>query len=253
MKIFKLALASCVLILSACTTVDNFVEDIRYADWLPASGKNASKSENLLSDGCPQAQIVPELGVYGNFIDDRKPTGSTLVSRAEISTIESKCQYASQSVTVDIKLAFNGRLGPAARMLGSDATVSYPYFVAVTSPTGAILAKEVFAASMNFSGQTDQTYTETMRQIIPIPNRDAGEHFKVLAGFQLSDDQLRYNRAVIAADEAARREREKLRKAQAEAAKKGAKRADKPDVVIVPDTMTPSDSSAQPVEIRPLN
>lgn len=220
------ALAACVLTLSACNTVDGFVEKIRYADW-GTTGKNASVSENLLSDGCPQASVVPELGRYNTFTDERKPTAATLISGAQIRTIESKCQYGPQSVTVDIKLAFDGHLGPGARALGSPPSFAYPYFVAVTSPSGTILAKEVFAANMDFQGQPTQTYTESMRQIIPIPSKAAGEQFKVLAGFQLSDDQLRHNRAVIAAEEAARIKREELEKQRAEAAKKSAKRSGK--------------------------
>jgi len=259
MKNFKsFAFAACVLapslLLAACNTVDGFVDDIRYNDWFANTGKKTSSaSENLLSDGCPKASIVPELGTYPNFIDDKKPTTSTLVSAAKIETIQSKCQFASQSVTVDIKLAFDGILGPAGK---NNQSASYPFFVAVTSPGGAILAKEVFAANMNYQTGPSQTYVESMRQIIPIPSKVAGEQYKILAGFQLTDDQLRYNRAVIAAEEAARIEREKVRKAEIEAAKKGAKQADNPDVIIVPDTMTPADAAPnaanEPVNIAPL-
>lgn len=225
MKNFRsFAFAACVLTLSACNTVDGFVEKVRYADW-GSTGKNALSSENLLSDGCPQASIVPELARYNTFTDERKPTAASLISGAQIRTIESKCQYGPQSVTVDIKLAFDGHLGPAARTLGPSPSLAYPYFVAVTSPSGTILAKEVFAANMNYAGQPSQTYTESMRQIIPIPSKTAGEQFKVLAGFQLSEDQLRHNRAVIAAEEAARIKREELEKQRAEAAKKNAKRS----------------------------
>jgi hypothetical protein len=160
-----------------------------------------------------------------------------------MSDIQSKCVYGSQSVTVDIKLSFEGTAGAN----GPAGTASYPFFVAVTGPGGNILAKEVFAASMDYSRGPNQTYFESMRQIIPVPSKTAGEQFKVLAGFQLSDDQLAYNRALIAATERAAKERAKVEKARIEAAKEASKRSDNPDVVIVPDTMTPDDATPPPV------
>jgi len=256
-KLHLLALLSCVSALGACNTVDGLVEDIKFMDWTAGSGPSASKAENFLSDGCPAAGAVPELANFVEFVDPARPSIQTVVSSARIGTIQSKCDYGSQSVTVDIRLAFEGAQGAS----GTGGTQSYPFFVAVTSPNGAILAKEVFAANMNYSSGNRQTYFESMRQIIPIINKDAGVHYKVLAGFQLSPEQLAYNRAVIAAEEAARLEREKAAKAAAKAAKKAAQDAEdapvKSDAIIVPDTTTPTPVEQQqldgPINIAPIS
>ena len=61
------------------------------------------------------------------------------------------------------------------------------------------MAKEVFAVSMNFEpGETTRTHTEYLRQIIPIKSKETAFQYQVLVGFQLSPEQLAYNRAALA-------------------------------------------------------
>jgi hypothetical protein len=120
-----------------------------------------------------------------------------LITQVSIGLAGRACQYNLKSVTVDLKVNFDGRLGagsdPAQR-----AYFSLPFFVAVMEPGGNILAKEVFAATLAYpSGAQKQTYTENLRQIIPIANTARGPRYKVKIGFQLSPDQLKYNRAAI--------------------------------------------------------
>lgn len=231
-----LALTSCVAALSACNTVDGLVEDLRFTDWGAFNGKAGGKSENFLSDGCPQAAVVPELANFAEFTDNARPTTGSMVSHTQISSITSQCQFGPQSVTVDVKLNFEGTLGPQGRTGGQPA-FSYPFFVAVTSPTGSILAKEIFAADMSYNSGDQQSYQESMRQIIPLPNKDLAGSYKILAGFQLSPEQLGYNRAASAADAAAAKERARVQRANDDAAKKLAADNDTaPEVIVVPDT-----------------
>ncbi|MGB4056779.1 MAG: hypothetical protein WBK77_01705 [Alphaproteobacteria bacterium] len=246
-KPYQYALIACVLTLGACNTVDGLVEDVKFNDWFANSGRAASGSESLLADGCPQTEIVAELGTLNEFTDNAKPGSKNLVSNAHIAKVDAKCAFSSQSVTLDLKLTIDGTLGPAGHK-NAKPSFTYPYFVAVTSPIGTILAKEVFTASLAYdAGMDNQTYTETMRQIIPIPNKDAAAKYKVLIGFQLTPEQLAYNRAVEAAEKAAAIEREKIQKANIAAAKKGAKQEAPSEAIIVPDTIT----SGAPVNIAP--
>lgn len=66
------------------------------------------------------------------------------------------------------------------------------------------MAKEVFAASLNFgSGASSANYYESLRQIIPVKHGTNSGKYKVLVGFQLTHEQLAYNRAQAALEEAA--------------------------------------------------
>lgn len=96
-----------------------------------------------------------------------------------------------------MKLIFNGKLGPKGREKVSDKPFfSYPYFVAVTSPGGKIMAKEIFAASMTYgSHESTHSYFEKLREVIPISSKENAKNYKILIGFQVTKDQLAYNRA----------------------------------------------------------
>jgi len=188
----------CVLLLSACQTYDVVHEEVSDmtsgAVNLPPVGLEAS--EALLNSPCPSVEIVDDLSSLSDFISPKKQTKSNLVSRVDLVSAESTCKLASKSAIVDLKLVFNGSLGNKGRKNSSDKPFfSYPFFVAVASPSGKILAKEIFAASMTFGAQeTTHSYFEKLRQIIPINSKDNAHRYRVLIGFQVTPDQLSYNR-----------------------------------------------------------
>lgn len=189
-------LSICAIALSSCQAMDGLVQDIDSLD-LPSLSMSESSTDQLIYDGkCPHVEIVEELRAFNDFTDLSDPGDYNLISRATIAKIDTACSYDQRSVTVDLKMAFEGQLGPRAKTSASDKPFfSYPFFVAVTGAGGDILAKEIFAASMTYpAGENRQTYHENMRQIIPVESRDRGARYKILVGFQLNPDQLAYNR-----------------------------------------------------------
>ena len=200
-KLFIL-LTLCTSTLAACETMDKISSDIKDIDLgLPALSSTPSGAERFITNSnCPQVEIIEELSALHEFKKPSKPSQETRISSVTLINIESRCSYSAKSVTVDLKLAFEGNLGPKAKQRASDTPFfSYPFFIAVTSPGGDILAKEVFAASMTYKpDQTQHAYYESLRQMIPIGNRARGKRYKVLIGLQLSQDQLDYNRKLMA-------------------------------------------------------
>ncbi|MCB1650555.1 MAG: hypothetical protein KDI46_00720 [Alphaproteobacteria bacterium] len=191
------------LVLMSCQTMQGIRDDLYSLD-VPTSLD--SSPDNLTYQGrCPSVELVEELRAYNEFTDDTDPGDYNLVSRANIAKINTSCGYDTRSVTVDLKIAFEGTLGPRGRNSASDKPYfSYPFFVAIASPGGNILAKEIFAAPMTYKpGQNRQTYYENMRQIIPVDTHEHGAGYKILLGFQLSPEQLAYNRKKIRARQAA--------------------------------------------------
>ncbi len=212
-------LATCLFTLSACETVEGIKNDIADIDFSLDNFTTASSTEEeehaefLIDGNCPDVQIVQDLS---RIYDFKNAQPSNLASSAIMEEVQSTCAYGDRSVTVDLKLAINGSTGSNTPQ---DKTFfSYPFFVAVTSDSGKILAKEIFAASMNYdAGQTAQTYHETLRQIIPADDRIQGSRYKVMVGFQLTEKQLAYNRQ--------RMEEERLAAEQAEKARIAAQKA----------------------------
>ncbi len=199
MKYIKIL--SCIFLvglLGGCQTTDAMHEDVSNltSGNMPLSGMTSGTAEGLLESPCPQVEIVDDLSSISDFSDPQKQAKNQLISRVDLKSAESSCKLASKSVTVDLKLIFEGKLGPKGRQNASDKPFfSYPFFIAVTSPGGNIMAKEIFAASMTYGAKEDtHAYFEKLRQIIPIKNKDLANRYRILIGFQVTPDQLAYNR-----------------------------------------------------------
>ncbi len=185
--------------LSACAPMDDFKSDLNdlSSGKVTYSSTTQDPSARLLESPCPQVEIVDDLSSISDFSNPKKQTKKNLISRVDLSSAESTCKLASKSAVVDLKLIFNGRLGDKGRTNKNDKPFfSYPFFVAVTSPSGKIMAKEIFAASLTYpQNESKHTYFEKLRQIIPIKHKEEARMYKILIGFQVTPDQLAYNRA----------------------------------------------------------
>lgn len=114
----------------------------------------------------------------------------------EIRNIVSRCRYTDQRISpidmeVAVRLAF-GR-GPAAA--ASEKT--YELFVAVTRTDSAVIERQVFPITVRFEPGQDRVEVIEEFSPITIPRADAttsGANFEVLLGFELTEDQLQFNR-----------------------------------------------------------
>lgn len=249
------------LLLPGCNTLDGIQSDLSdlggnfsnaNSNIAATESTNANQTANFLVDGnCPQIEVVGELSMLYEFETPNTTAQDSLISASRIADAQSTCKYGERSVTVDLRLAFDNALGPKGRIASSDKPFfSQPYFVAVTSGAGKILAKEIFAASFSYDGtQSARTYQETLRQIIPADSRAEGGRYKVMVGFQLTKDQLEYNRQVLEqrrkAEIAAAKQAEKMAAAQAPAA---GEEAPQGSIVIEPTPMA-TPSRAGPIDI----
>lgn len=225
-KLRFLTLGFGLLTLTACTTMQEIVDDIKAIEIPGFESQDRLAEEFVIKGNCPDAEIVEDLSALSEFATTQDTSEMQLITRAHLSDIQSKCSYNERSMTVDVKLSFEGAIGPQAAYTNTGTPVySYPFFVAITSPKGDILAKEIFSATMDFSGgENYQTYSDSLRQIIPLVDPDSGRKHKILVGFQLNQDQLNYNRMILeqqrAAEQAAIQAEEEAAKAAAKAQEK---------------------------------
>ncbi|MCD8562880.1 MAG: hypothetical protein LRY54_02235, partial [Alphaproteobacteria bacterium] len=208
------ALALGIMGLTGCQTMSETWENVKSFEFGTAQTNEQREAAALPTVSCPEVKIVDELSSLSEFSDVSDPADYNLVSHVTLGESQSSCTYDGQNAVVDLKLVFDGQIGPKGRLKPSDKpTFAYPFFIAVTDENSNIKAKEVFGASVTYAaGEDHHTYYESLRQIIPVENGLEGGKFKVLVGFQLSPDQLRYNRANIdSITEAARRQEASLK------------------------------------------
>jgi hypothetical protein len=145
---------------------------------------------------CPEVRVVQDLNQVHQFVDAAKPRADQAISSARITGISDYCSVVGNNVAVDITLGFAGSIGPKGRVMANEKpSFAYPYFIAITNAQGSIIAKDAFAVTMSYDGdQKTETRTEQVRQMIPTSGGNPGS-YRVLIGFQLTDQELAFNRS----------------------------------------------------------
>ncbi|HLY57216.1 MAG TPA: hypothetical protein VKS60_16755 [Stellaceae bacterium] len=140
---------------------------------------------------CPSTDITGELGTVsrfrgegGNFAD--------LAYHAQLTDAKGNCSLDDEGATIDMKVTILAELGPAA----SERTVQFPYFVAIVGPNNRVLAKRVFDDTLTFApNQRRAGATDSFTQRIPLRDPHDAPDYHVFVGFQLTNDELAYNRS----------------------------------------------------------
>ncbi|HCQ70908.1 MAG TPA: hypothetical protein DIU06_02020 [Rhodospirillaceae bacterium] len=185
------------ILLGACATAND-----AYHSAQKSARSLSDPPKTLLSyESCPDTFVVEDLAYLSEYVAGKQ---NVLKSRVYMAKETTTCIYEDQAVSVDLTLEFTGQIGKRARLRADDDPLySYPFFVAITDRSGKIMAKQIFAATMHYpSGADTGRYVETIRQIIPVPSKDKGKDYGVVAGFQLSESQLEENRAMLKAKRA---------------------------------------------------
>lgn len=142
---------------------------------------------------CPVAGVLYDASrmVELNGAERHENVGFT----GSIEGIHGFCRYTGTNpITMELDIDFAFGRGPQA---ASDEK-TYTYFISVSRRDRIVLAKENFAVSVKFAkGQTVVHRRERVDGIV-IPRATetvSGSNFEVLAGFELTPDQLAFNRA----------------------------------------------------------
>jgi hypothetical protein len=145
---------------------------------------------------CPLMGVLYESSRLVEFVQPGNERYSNVGFTGEVRGVRGLCRYVDDNpieMALDIDMAF-GR-GPAA----TTDQRTYRYWVAVVrrSQRGAPIEKQYFDLDVRFPG--DQAVVTRQEQIerIVIPRANAevsGDNFEILVGFELTPDQLQYNR-----------------------------------------------------------
>lgn len=142
---------------------------------------------------CPVAGSVYDAARYVKF-DGGGELYSNIEYTGEITDVRLFCRYTDDiPLVAEIEVDFAFGKGPAAR--GDSHT--YPYFVAVTRRNGKVLARETFSSEASFRGGNVAAKSELVNRIT-IPRADgsiSGVNFEIVVGFELTNEQLEFNRA----------------------------------------------------------
>jgi hypothetical protein len=168
-----------VLLLTACSTeMDTDLGGIFTADTPPPP--------------CPTVEVLPGANEITLF---REGLGRDLVDvefEGIIQAVGGECLYKDDETKIEIDLTLRILLvqGPAAKTKGTE----FVYFVAIADRDKRILAKKKFASPVEVKeGGRRGGVIEEIEQVIPLASGRSGPDYVILIGFQLNNEQYRFN------------------------------------------------------------
>lgn len=143
---------------------------------------------------CPDPVVLREAGRLVQFQD----TGRDLTDvtfEARIADVALGCEVdeddGKRTVEAELQILFQAEKGPA----NQSGRANFTYFVAVVDRDDKVLNRETFGVSMPMPGnQTQVESVDVLEPRIPLREGETGKSYTLYVGFDLSRDQLEYNR-----------------------------------------------------------
>ena len=142
--------------------------------------------------GCPSGAALADAASVTKLRPGGGKDLTDVIMTAELAKPEIACDYDKDSGKVDVSLSFpiTVRRGPADK--GEAQTLSY--FVAIVDLDNNVAGKQTFARDIAID-QNAATFNESPGTISFTVGKDKKPvGYEVLVGFQLSQDELAYNR-----------------------------------------------------------
>lgn len=147
---------------------------------------------------CPTATILADAADVTSF---RPGPGRDLPDvhyQGHLADLETECSYGRSRGTryAWARLNFNVEVDLGSAAYPSSVTV--PYFVVVVVPeTQTVLTKEVFSVDVPFNeGARSITVADHIGRIsIPVVENTDGANYEIIIGFELTPEQVEFNRA----------------------------------------------------------
>jgi len=145
---------------------------------------------------CPATAVLSDAATVTKL----KPGVSSAMAKpadvsfeAEMSQARLDCNYdrADNKLTISVKFAVKASRGPAA----AANNPQLPYFIAIVDADNNVLVKNVYNSQPQMEGRSNNTYTETVSDLpVPLAMDRRPSDYEILTGFQLTPDELAYNR-----------------------------------------------------------
>ena len=154
------------------------------------------RSDVKVEKVCPRVAVLSDAGSLTKFAS---PAGRDILDidfQGEIADIVASCEYSddkkNRQVAVQVAPVFAVSRGAA----NTDRTAKFTYFVSVIRGE-QILTKQEFETSTDFAGNRTRVVFQDSEPVsidIPLAYRAAEYEYEVLLGFQLTPEELDYNK-----------------------------------------------------------
>ncbi len=151
---------------------------------------------NQFAPVCPAAALVPALSDLTRFASNNPGVGhdlTDLVVQARVIRIDGSCAAGNSPSNIDAKVQVSIAVQRGPAMTGREADV--PVFVAVTQGDD-VRDKQILPVHVVFPPNVDRLSltSPVVDLLLPVSDTVTGAAYKVIAGFQLTPDELAANR-----------------------------------------------------------
>lgn len=139
---------------------------------------------------CPTITTVPDLQSLVTVVPG--PNGAAIQSSGRINSVAVNCSREGDTgVVASVTIEF-----AALRTTPAVGSLALPYFVALADSTGSILGKQQFTMTIKFDPNAPVAKAQDAVTVhLPLKNAQLANIYTLVAGFQLNQAQLDYNRA----------------------------------------------------------
>ena len=142
---------------------------------------------------CPRVSIVSDAATVTQFAPGPGRDLIDIEYEAEIVQVAPGCSYGRDGrITAITTIALAATRGPAAR----SGTANLVFFVAVIDQNERVLVRARFGSAVQFDPNRRRAgVEEEIEEIIPLAAGLDGAAYEILVGFELTGDQLDFNRS----------------------------------------------------------
>jgi hypothetical protein len=178
------ALFALPLALSACTRLGERL-GFREPMMVLVEGGPPCPSTAVLSDAVTVTKLKAGVAAM--------PNPANVVLTAEMSQAQLECEYDAEKNAITINLNFAVRATRGAAATGDDPELDY--FIAMVDAGGNVLTKNIFKSQPDLNGRMAGEYTQTVSNFVfPMATDMRPIDYQLLTGFQLTPQELAYNR-----------------------------------------------------------
>ncbi len=144
---------------------------------------------------CPQTSVLSDAGTVTLFAAGSGRDLTDVAYEGEIAGVRLTCgDPAGQGLDTSVDTALVLRRGPAVDPV-KPLSVDVPYFVAVVDRAGTVRDKAVFRTTVNFDrGVSVAGVRESFDVAVKLAPDETPADVGIVVGFQLTPEQLDYNR-----------------------------------------------------------
>lgn len=140
---------------------------------------------------CPDTGLMLGAAQLYDFKAGAEQTEPNRIIAASIENYRGACRYENGQMDFELELDFSAWRGAQGTTLERG---QFPYFIAVLDAEESVLQRQGFSTTVPFDKTGAGLKTEKHRLRLPLAEPKDAAGYKVVIGFQLTPEQLAYNR-----------------------------------------------------------